>query len=390
MKQRIQAFCTLVFAAGLMVACGGAEPGRSSAPTCEPGEEVACSCGDDEEGSAECDDEGEAGECSCSDSASGDERDSGKSEPQPDADSDQAPMNGARRDGGTTSASKDAATPQARDAGSSDASTPATGDAGAQAGSDASGPANPPGSANPAMNGPFAPMTEMNVGPGMAFTLVRPRELGMGGVKHPVITWGNGTGATPRSYTGLLNRLASHGFVVIASNSTNTGSGNEMLQGVDWVLEQNMTSGSPMFEKIDTSQIGATGHSQGGFGTCQAARDARIKTIAPIQGFRSPRGFGGSIFAISGGMDTIVMPTGISSGFDSLTKGPAMYGELKSATHTDWIGGRNASGSAYFEAVTAWMRVHLMADEALRSKFYGAQCGYCMDAAWTIKQKGME
>lgn len=388
MQQRIRAFCTLVFATSLFVACGGDGPTSPATPRCEAGDEVACSCGDDEEGTAECGEDGEPGACSCDDSASEGERDSGKSEPDRDASTEGAPMSGTRNDGGA----RDASMPPTpvRDAGSSDASAPGPADASAQGSPDASGPANPPSSANPAMNGPYAATTEENVGPGSAFTLVRPRELGMGGVKHPIITWGNGTGATPRSYTALLNRLASHGFVVIASNSTNTGSGNEMLQGVDWVLEQNMTAGSPMFEKIDASQIGATGHSQGGFGTCQAARDARIKTIAPIQGFRSPMGFSGSIFAISGGMDTIVMPSGISSGFDRLSKGPAMYGELKSATHTDWIGGRNASGSAYFEAVTAWMRVHLMADQALRPKFYGAQCGYCTDAAWTIKQKGME
>lgn len=362
---------------------GGAKTDRDVDSVCEAGDRVACSCGEDEdEGTAACDEDGEVGECRCDDEPKG-ERDAASEKPADAASS----KPDAERDAAVATPARDAA----MGARPSDAGAPMAPRDSATAPAVDSGPAMPPGQANPGMNGPYPTTTEENVGPGMAFTMVRPRELGANGVKHPIITWGNGTGATPRSYTGLLNRLASHGFVVIASNSTNTGSGNEMLQGVDWVLEQNMASGSPLFGKIDPSRIGATGHSQGGFGTCQTARDARIKTIAPIQGFRAPAGsYAGSIFAISGGMDTIVAPTGISSGFDRLSKGPAMYGELKAATHTDWIGGRNASGSAYFEAVTAWMRVHLMEDAALRSKFYGAQCGLCSDAAWTVKQKGMD
>jgi hypothetical protein len=370
-----------------LVGCGDSDASPPKTE-CDPGETVECSCAGDEEGEAVCDDDGEAGTCMCADEATDDDDEGDDDDDDAEdarvsspADTGTSRPNGndasmARVDGGARDAAADTAVPAARN----DASTP----------TEPTGPSNPPGAADPAKNGPYPPMTEQNVGPGMAFTLVRPRELGANGIKHPVITWGNGTGTTPTAYTALLNRLASHGFVVIASNNTNTGSGMEMLQGVDWVLEQSRTQGSPMFEKIDANQIGATGHSQGGFGTCQTARDPRIKTIAPIQGFRTPMGFAGSTFAISGGMDTIVAPTGISSGFDRVQKGPAMYGELKAATHTDWLRGSNATGAAYFEAVTAWMRVHLMADSSLRSKFYTAQCGYCGDSAWTVKRKDMD
>ena len=55
--------------------------------------------------------------------------------------------------------------------------------------------------------------------------------------EHPIITWGNGTFAIPLVYKGLLDHLASYGFVVIASTSTMTGSGEEMLGGVDWLVD---------------------------------------------------------------------------------------------------------------------------------------------------------
>jgi hypothetical protein len=31
-----------------------------------------------------------------------------------------------------------------------------------------------------------------------------------------------------------------------------------------------------------------------------------------------------------------------------------------------------------------------MGDSALRSRFYGADCGLCTDAAWEIQQKSMD
>ena len=49
---------------------------------------------------------------------------------------------------------------------------------------------------------------------------------------HPIISWGNGTGVSPSGYAWLLGHLASWGFVVIASESRNTGSGEEMLEEV--------------------------------------------------------------------------------------------------------------------------------------------------------------
>lgn len=265
-------------------------------------------------------------------------------------------------------------------------------DAGVVSASDAGSPT--PGSdfstADPARAGSFATETQRNVGPDGGFTLVRPSAL-TSGKRHPIITWGNGTGASPSTYTSLLNRLASHGFVVIASNSPNTGSANEMLQGVDWLLAQNGAQGSALYQKLDAERIGATGHSQGGFGTCAATRDRRISTIAPLQGFRPPAAsYRGTTFAVAGRQDTIVTPTGIEGGFDRYNGGPAIFGELASATHTNWMRGTGEAGAAMNEAVVAWMRVHLMNDQTLRSRFYGPGCGYCRNTDWRVKQKGMQ
>lgn len=230
---------------------------------------------------------------------------------------------------------------------------------------------------------------ESNVGPGMAFTMFRPMELTQ---KHPVITWGNGTGTTPPTYRGLLNLYASHGFIVIASNSENVAQGTPppMLQGVTWVLEQDTTQGSPLFGKVDRERIGATGHSQGAFATSSAGSDPLIKTIAPIQSLGGGRGLHGPVLALCGTMDTVVPCSGNLRGYEAVNNQPAMYAELKTADHTNWIFSPGGNPNPYYVITNAWFRVHLMGDTALRPMFYG-ECSLCKDTAtWVTMRKMMD
>jgi hypothetical protein len=252
-------------------------------------------------------------------------------------------------------------------------------------------PPGPPGTwpaADPAKTGPFATVTENNVGPGMAFTMFRPKDLTQ---RHPVITWGNGTGTTPPTYRSLLNLYASHGFIVIASNSMNVGQGTPppMLDGVTWVLAQDMTEGSALYQHVDRERIGATGHSQGAFATSRAGTDPRIKTIAPIQVLGGGR-FHGPVLALCGTMDTTLPCSGNLRAYMGVTDQPAMYGELKSATHSNWIFSSAAMPNPFHVITNAWFRVHLMNDTALRPMFYG-ECSVCKDTAnWVTMRSKMD
>jgi len=255
-------------------------------------------------------------------------------------------------------------------------------------------PMGPPGTwpaADPAKKGPLAVTTETMVGPGMAFTMYRPMMLTQ---RHPVITWGNGTGTTPPTYRSGLELYASHGFIVIASNSMNVGQGTPppMLDGVTWVLAQDMTEGSPLFGKVDRERIGATGHSQGAFATSRAGMDPRIKTIAPIQSLGGSRGFHGPVLGICGTMDATVPCSGNLRSYMGIADQPAMYAESLAATHTNWMFSLGGGAINPIWIVTnAWFRVHLMDDKALRPMFYGADCSVCKDTAtWTIMRQRMD
>ncbi|WP_280425671.1 hypothetical protein [Nocardia carnea] len=105
---------------------------------------------------------------------------------------------------------------------------------------------------------------------GDSYAIWYPADLGAGGVVHPVITWGNGTMAHPREYAYLLAHLASWGFVVIAADRTDTGTGVQMLDAVRYLVQQNSDPNSVFHGKIDTVAAGAAGHSQGGLGAINA------------------------------------------------------------------------------------------------------------------------
>jgi predicted dienelactone hydrolase len=255
--------------------------------------------------------------------------------------------------------------------------------------------------ADPAAAGPFATVTENNVGPtaGMdangdpaTFTMFRPKDLSQGGLCHPVVTWGNGTGSNPSLYKVLLNHLASHGFVVIASNSPQVADGSPppMVVGVTWVLEQNNDPNSVLYQRIDTMHVGGTGHSQGGFATTTAGGDSHVTTIAPLCGASTQRNLHGPAFLFCGGMDTTVPCSNIQRAYDGINNQPVMLASFLTADHANWITFRGTTPSAVEIAVTAWMRVQLMNDTALRSWFYGDSCKLCTDAAWQVSKKMMD
>jgi dienelactone hydrolase len=248
--------------------------------------------------------------------------------------------------------------------------------------------------ADPAAAGPFATVTDVNVGPatdGVAFTMFRPKDFSPT-LCHPIVTWGNGTGSTPSLYKVMLNHLASHGFVVIASDSMNVGQGSPapMLNGVTWVLAQNEDPVSPLYRHLDVAHIGATGHSQGGFATSTASGDQRITASAPLCGASMQRNLRGPAWLFCGGADTAVPCSTVQSAFNSINTQPAMLARLIAADHANWVTFRGTKPSAAETAMTAWMRVHLMDDTALRSWFYGPSCKLCTDSAWEITQKMMD
>jgi hypothetical protein len=230
-------------------------------------------------------------------------------------------------------------------------------------------------------------------GPNNAFTLYYPKNLGAGGLKHPIITWGNGTAAPTAVYNALLAHWASHGFIVIASDSTMAGSGKEMLEGVNWLLTENARPDSGLFQRLNPLAIGASGHSQGGGGSIAAGNDINIKCILPIE--PAPGNVGGlkgPMFVIGGSNDFIVAP-GLLVGpmVYNPSPVPTVYGILNGADHfTPTAAGSNSAvARSLLGYTTAWFRAHLMNDAVAATMFFGESCHICRDPLWQVQRKNM-
>jgi predicted dienelactone hydrolase len=198
------------------------------------------------------------------------------------------------------------------------------------------------------------------------------------GTRYPVIIWGNGTITQPSWYDGLLRHWASHGFIVAAANTSNAGTGQEMLAGIDNLTAKNAQASSPFYQKVDLEHIGASGHSQGGAGTMRAAKDPRVKTAFPIEGPGSPQGIHGPVIFFAGQNDTALASASLSA-YNSLGDMPGAYAELAGATHLTALG----SAGGFRGGTTAWALWQLKGDTTARNQFVGASCGMCNNRTWS-------
>ena len=96
--------------------------------------------------------------------------------------------------------------------------------------------------------------------------------------KHGVVVWGPGGGTEPSAYEGMIRRLASHGFVVIAL-SVSPGDATQATKAIDWLENKNKDSNDPFYQKLELTKVGCSGHSMGGLESEQAAiKDKRVFT----------------------------------------------------------------------------------------------------------------
>jgi hypothetical protein len=236
-----------------------------------------------------------------------------------------------------------------------------------------------PSGTNYAATGPFAVATQSDA----VNTFYFPSQLGSQGcTRHPVILWGNGTFTTPAVYDALLRHWASHGFIVAAANTSNAGSGQEMLQGLTTLTQWNGQSGNRFYQRVDVGNVATTGHSQGGSGAMRAGADSRVDTAFPIEGgFFAGSGLNITkpTLYLAGENDTL--KTGIRAAYDAARATvPAAYAELAGAGHLVPLG----NGGGFRGVSTAWARWRLMGDTTAGRQFVGASCGLCTSNEWAV------
>ncbi len=259
------------------------------------------------------------------------------------------------------------------------------------AGSGAAGSGAPPANGIPEAadlgeKGPFMAATTENSGPGGGYTVYAPAELGRDGLKHPFVTWGNGATTVP-SLFALLPHLASHGFVVIASNNAFV-TGAELKAGIDWLEMENGRADSPFYQKLDPTRVASFGYSLGSLGTFEIAADPRLKTTVHISGGAMNKSVVPNLkhpAAFLCGDDSDIANANCDSDFDLATV-PVFYGVFPG----DHLGILGAFAGQLNEATTGWFRWRLFGDTKLDAMFVGPDCTLCKDSRWVVKQKDLD
>ena len=199
--------------------------------------------------------------------------------------------------------------------------------------------------------------------------------------KHAVVVWGPGGGEQPGKYEGMIRRLASHGFVVIALKES-PGDASQATKALDWMEQQNKDSGSPLNGKLDMNTVGCSGHSMGGLESEQAAiKDKRVITaFLNNSGDRNGGAFknipatktAGVVFGEKG-----MEHDNAIADYRSATSVPACMVEMTGGPDTGEGGYGHGSGPWDGMAVTiAWMRWHLGGEDFRKADFVGSSGKY--------------
>lgn len=102
------------------------------------------------------------------------------------------------------------------------------------------------------------------------YEIYYPAELESRSERYPAVVFVNGSGVIGSRYKALFKHLASWGFIVVGNEDESTGDGVSVDQTLMHLIALNEDTDSIFWRKIDTNNIGISGHSQGGAGALRA------------------------------------------------------------------------------------------------------------------------
>jgi dienelactone hydrolase len=241
--------------------------------------------------------------------------------------------------------------------------------------------------------GPFEVEDESGTGPDGTYTIVRPETLGEDGFLHAPVIFGPGIGSAPSSMMNLLERIASHGFVIISKQldgGPNSSENNQrMTDGLDWLIAQNTVAGSVFEGKLDIMRAVSMGYSVGGTAAVDIGGHDPIVTAVAIHGHGAEplQDATGTTFLLMGGTEDVtggeswMVPT-----FEALEQ-QTFFSLVEGANH-GYPGGSVGGVQAGVEApaMIAWIRYWVYNDQGAKKYFYGDDCIMCM-SPWSDMQR---
>lgn len=242
--------------------------------------------------------------------------------------------------------------------------------------------------------GAFTVTSEVT-GPGQRFTVFAPAPLGADGLRHPIVVFSVGTFGTPNAYEFMLERIASHGFVVIAGDDGNQGEGDQALVGLDWLIAEDARVGSAWSGKLAVDRVAAVGHSQGGNAAIHVAlRRDSVTAVAPLMPGVGLLGGAARAdesaltvpsFYVCGGLDLITPAKSCATRF-ATTPAPTWTGVVKQANHFTPLND-TAPNAELLGWLISFLRAELMDDAAASPRFVGPVFSLTQDSDWKDVQR---
>jgi dienelactone hydrolase len=164
--------------------------------------------------------------------------------------------------------------------------------------------------------------------------------------------------ATSSQYASLAQRVASHGFVTFAIDTTTVfdqpaSRGRQILAALDY-----LTRSSSVRSRVDATRLAASGHSMGGGGTLQAANDRpSLQAAVALQPWNTDKTWGGiqvPTMIIGAQLDTIAPVASHSLPFYQSIPASSekAYAELAGASH--FAGNTNPDWQA--RSMVVWLK----------------------------------
>jgi hypothetical protein len=185
----------------------------------------------------------------------------------------------------------------------------------------------------------------------------------------------------------MLTTIASHGFVVIASNAT-TAERPALSDGLDWLVQQNISG--DMAGKLDIAKELAIGYSWGGGAAIDVSDRPNIQATVSFHGMppRQTNAFmveHAPLLLFTSTGDTFVTASQyVTPNYQKATV-QTFYAALEDSTfsHTSIIA--KQAGPELGPAI-AWLRFWACHDENARKFFYGDDCVLCK-SPFTMPQR---
>lgn len=216
-----------------------------------------------------------------------------------------------------------------------------------------------------------------------------PKELETSGEKYPVVVFVNGTGIAASRYKPVFEHLASWGFIAIGNEDPSTWEGKKADATLSWLLAANEDETSIFYHRVDTNNIGITGHSQGGVGVFHAINETEHKelykcavSLSPTQedmaeALKMPYDSSKTaipVMILAGAPNDVISLEGLNDMVKKISAG-VVAARRSNTDHGQML----YSGDGY---VTAWFMWQLQGDETAAAAFLGENTEILHNANW--------